>query len=202
MTIALPYAFGLLNDLLADVEPCPDRKPIDVALGEPRLSPPSWIGEFLSASGDDWRRYPPVAGGDSYRQAAADWLVRRFGLADGMIDPGSMILSASGTREALFQAAGLAVDMWSGTGRPAIAFPDPFYGVYYGAALGAGAEAVPLPPGPSGLPDPDAVAANPDLLSRLAMVTLCHPSNPQGTVVSASELKRWLILARAHGCSF
>ena len=199
MTDVLPYPFDRLRSLLAGTSPRSDLAPIDVALGEPRRSPPGWVDEILAANAADWRRYPPVGGTDAFRAAAAGWLCRRYRLGDGMIDPATMILPASGTREALFQAAALAVDVGTRVDRPAIAFPDPFYAVYFGAAIGAEAEPVPLPPGPSGFPDPDRLAADPDLLARLVMVTLCHPSNPQGTVVPSAELAAWVKLARAHG---
>ncbi len=120
-------------------------EPLALSVGEPQHGPPPMLAETLAANAHLWGRYPPMGGTPGFRDAVASWLVRRYGLADGAIDPATQILPVAGTREALFMAASLALPDGRGGGRPAVLIPNPYYHVYAGAAAMAGAEAVFLP---------------------------------------------------------
>jgi N-succinyldiaminopimelate aminotransferase len=195
------YPFARLASLLAGVTPPEGVAPLAMSVGEPQHQPPAFLAEVLAANTDSWNRYPGIAGTPAFRESCAAWLQRRFSLPAGLVDP-THILPLSGTREALFLAAQLAVDHRPGANQvPAVALPDPFYAPYEGAATMAGAEPVFLPAGPATgfLPDLKALEADAPLLARLKLLYLCNPTNPQGAVASRAYLDRAIGLARAHG---
>ncbi|MDR3518590.1 MAG: aminotransferase class I/II-fold pyridoxal phosphate-dependent enzyme [Azospirillaceae bacterium] len=194
------YPFARLNCLLATTRVDANRPPVLMSIGEPQQPPPALIDEILHASAHLWGKYPPVNGTEDFRAAVAGWLCRRYGLADRLVDPQTMILPVSGTREALFQVALLAVPrLRHGRAVPAVLIPNPFYAVYAGAAAMARAEPVFL----SATPDtgflPDLDALTPALLSRTALFYLCSPSNPQGAIADLAYLRRAIALARHYG---
>lgn len=192
------YPFDRLRALLDGVAPPPDLKPMVLSVGEPRHPPPAVVAEALARHGDGWGRYPPVEGTEGFRRAAANWLRRRFDLGDNAIDPDRHIVPVSGTREALFMAAALAVPERKDGRRPNVILPNPFYHTYFGAAAMSGAEPMPLPATRASgfLPDLDALNAR--TLDATALFYLCSPANPQGAVADMTYLRRAIGLARAH----
>ena len=195
------HPFVRLTRLLAEVPPGPapakDGAPILLSVGEPRNQPPAFVAQELAKAADGWSRYPPPRGTPDYLAAAADWLVRRYGLARDMLDPARMILPVPGSREGLFFAA-LSILGAKDDGRAAMLLPNPFYHVYAGAALAAGAETIFLTAGPETghLPDPSAL--DPEVLARVGLCYYCSPSNPQGAAADLETLKRLILLARRH----
>ncbi len=191
-----PYPFERLARLIAGVEPPAGLTPIRLTIGEPRHAPPAFVRERLVAALDGLANYPLTAGLPPVRQAAAGWLERRFGLAAGSVDPERMVIPVNGTREALFSFVQAAVDRTAGG---VVAMPNPFYQIYEGAALLAGAEPAYLPTAASSgwLPDLDAVPAG--LWQRCQLLFLCTPGNPTGAVMDDAYLGRVLELADRHG---
>lgn len=193
------YPFARLRTLLAGIEPPAGVAPLAMSVGEPQHAAPSIIARALAENSGDWKRYPPVNGTEAFRGAAVDWLDRRFGLPAGMIDREGGVLPVSGTREALFLSALLAVSPRTDGVTPAVCLPNPFYAPYEGAAVMAGAEPVFLDAGPQTgfLPNLDALP--PALLDRTALFYFCSPTNPQGAVADLDYLRRLICLARGHG---
>jgi len=192
------HPFTRLNALLEPIRP--GGPTLALSVGEPQAPPPAFLAEILERGKAEWSRYPQSAGTPDFRAAVAEWLQRRYSLAEGFLDRDREIMPCSGTREALFHLALATVPEWQGTGpRPVVLMPSPFYHVYAGAAAVAGAEPVFLPAtAASGfLPEPEDVP--PEALTRTALAYLCSPSNPQGAVASADYLRRWLALARRQG---
>lgn len=194
------YPFPRLAALLADVTPLANVAPSILTIGEPQNNPPAILTDMLAASAPAaWAKYPPTAGTPEFRAAVAGWLSRRFNLPDGFIPADKAVLPVCGTREALYQLAQLVVPKAKAGGRPVVLIPNPFYAVYLGAALMAGAEPVMLDGTKETgfLPDLDSV---PDAVwERTSLFYLCTPANPQGAVASLDYLKRALSLARRHG---
>lgn len=192
------YPFQRLGHLLEPLAPPPGLTPIDLSIGSPQHPAPALLTDTLRAHADGWNRYPPIIGTADFRAAAADWLTRRFDLPEGMVDPGRHLLPVAGTKEALFllpQVLG-----HDGGGRPpAILMPNPFYNVYLGAAVMAGADAVLLPVAAASGHLPDLEALPEDLLARTLMFYLCSPANPQGVAADLAYLSRALDLARRFG---
>ena len=192
-----PHPFDRLRRLLDGVPP--GASPLDLSIGDPKHAAPDLIARVLADHAADWTGYPPILGTERFRAAAVGWLNRRFALPPDRIDPDRMVLPLSGTREGLFLLAGLARARRPRR-HPAIAFPDPFYAVYEGAAISAGVEPVGLEATQDGLPDLDRLAADAALCGRLCLLYLCVPTNPQGAVADAAYLRKAVDLARANDC--
>jgi succinyldiaminopimelate transaminase len=197
------YPFDRLRALLGGIAPPPDLEPMILSVGEPRHPPPAMVAEVLARHAEGWGRYPPVEGTPGFRRAVAGWLARRYGLKAGAIDPDRHIIPVSGTREALFMAAALAVPesrdtLARGDHRPKVVLPNPFYHTYFGATAMAGAEPVLLPASRATRFLPDLDALDTATLDATALFYLCSPSNPQGAVADTAYLRRAIDLARAH----
>ncbi len=192
-----PYPFERLRSLLAGAAPPTGLHHIPLSIGEPKHAPPAFIGAALTRALTTLGSYPLAIGLPELRAAVADWLVRRFALPAGSVRPGDMVLPVNGTREALFAFVQAAVD--ASRPRPAVLMPNPFYQIYEGAALLAGAEPVFLNCEPSlgHLPDLDAVDAA--TWNRCQVLFLCSPGNPTGAVMPESYLRRALELSARHG---
>jgi len=192
------YPFQRLRELLAGITPPAGLEPIVMSIGEPQHAYPDFVGEVLHQHRHLYGKYPPLAGTEEFRQAVADWLTRRYRLPPGMISAERNLLPLSGTREGLFMIALVAVPESKQGQRPAVAMPNPFYQCYVGAANAAGAEAIFMPALAQNGFLPDFAGLPKEVLARLAMVYLCSPANPQGTVADLAYLERLIGLARAH----
>ena len=130
-----PYPFERLRELSAGIVPSKDHAPIGLGIGEPRHATPALIEQALMGSLSGLSVYPPTAGEPALREAFAGWLQRRYGVTvDALTQP----LPVNGSREALFAFAQVVVDPT----RPGatVVCPNPFYQIYEGAALLAGAQ--------------------------------------------------------------
>ncbi|MBV9558072.1 MAG: aminotransferase class I/II-fold pyridoxal phosphate-dependent enzyme [Pseudolabrys sp.] len=189
--------FVRLTELIADLKP--GKPPINLSVGEPQHPIPSFVGPRIAEHLADFGRYPANKGSDQFRQAAAQWLSRRY-KTGRPIDPETEVLVLAGTREGLFLGA-IAAHRYVGkrAGKPAVLIPNPFYAAYAAGAAAVGAETVYLPARKESdfLPDLDALSD--ELLARTVVFFLASPSNPQGAVADRGYLTRLLKLARQHG---
>ena len=133
------YPFTRLSALLKDP---PGADPIVLSIGEPQHPAPPMVAEILAREAAGWSRYPPMAGTPAFRAAAAAWLTQRYGLPEGFVDPGAHLLPVAGTREGLYLIAQATCGERIDGRPPAVLLPNPFYQVYAGAAVFAGAEPV------------------------------------------------------------
>jgi len=189
------YPFERVKALFAGHNTNPDIAAIDAGAGEPRLPLPAFVADTLAEHMGGFSKYPPIIGGLPLRQAIASWLERRFGLQH--IDPVTQVLSANGTREALFAIAHALINPEAET-KPNVLMPNPMYQIYLGAAYTAGAEPVFLPcTAETGFaPDLNAVAA--DVWANTALVYVCSPSNPTGWIADRAYFEQLLALADEH----
>ena len=194
------YFFRRLAALLEPVAPAPDLDPIDLSIGQPLHPTPALLTKTLAENGHLWHRYPPGIGTAEFRQAIADWLTWRYRLPEHMLTPDRHVLPVAGTKEALFMISQVVTPEAKNGAKPAILMPNPFYNVYLGGAIFAGADPVLLPvtAGTHHLPDLDDLEQNENLLDRTAAFFLCSPSNPQGSAADLPYIKRALRLARKH----
>lgn len=192
------YPFQRLAALLGGIEPPAGTAPIIMSIGEPQHAPPPLFLPYLTQTPADWGKYPPTTGTPDYRAAVAVWCTRRYSLSAGFLDADKHVLPVAGSREALFMAAQLCTPPQKNGATPAVLMPNPFYQVYFGAAVMNGAEPifVPATKDTGFLPDYGAVAERD--LARAAAAYLCTPANPQGTVASLEVLKDAIRLARKH----
>ena len=145
--------------------------------------PPALITEVIARHSSDWGKYPPVLGTPDLLRAIVDWLVNRYKLAEGFLDPSRHVVSVNGTKEALFMIGDLCVPRSKMGQRPAVLIPNPFYQVYMGVAVVRDAEPIYLPATKETNFLPDFQSLDPQLLSRTALAYLCIPANPQGAVI-------------------
>ena len=184
-----PYPFEKLARLKHGIEPPTGLRHIALSIGEPKHPTPPFILETLSAHLDGLTQYPSTQGIPELRQVIAEWLSQRFDLPGPAIDPARHVLPCNGTREALFAFAQAVINPKD---RPLVLMPNPFYQIYEGAALLAGAEPYFLnTTGETGyIPDFDAV---PDAIwARCQLLYICSPGNPTGAVMS-TETQQQLI---------
>jgi len=193
-----PYPFERLRGLTAGVTPSAAHRAISLGIGEPKHPTPAFIKQALTDALDGLAAYPATAGEPALREACAAWVQRRYGLK---LDAATQILPVNGSREALFALAQTVIDpsQHREAGGPAVVCPNPFYQIYEGAALLAGARVVfaNSDPARNFAADwgsiPDAVWATTQLLY------VCSPGNPTGAVMPLSEWERLFALSDQHG---
>jgi N-succinyldiaminopimelate aminotransferase len=190
-----PYPFERLRQSLADVAPNPALTPINLSIGEPRHATPPFILGALAAGASGLAHYPTTPGAPALREAIAGWLVRRHGL--GTLDPLAQVLPVLGSREALFAFAQTVVD--GSRAGATVVMPNPFYQIYEGAALLAGAEpyCVNADAGRGFAPAWDDVPD--DVWARTQLVYVCSPDNPTGRVTTPAEWKFLFERSDRHG---
>jgi N-succinyldiaminopimelate aminotransferase len=190
------YPFEKLARLIAGVAAPRHLEPIALSIGEPQHPAPAFLLEALREGAARLASYPPTIGGLELRTAAARWLERRFGLAAHAVDPATMVLPVNGSREALFSFVQAVVDAGE---RPLVAMPNPFYQIYEGAALLAGAEPYFLDTTAATGFLPDLARVPSSVWSRCQILILCSPSNPTGAVLPRAALEQALALAARYG---
>ena len=190
-----PYPFERLARLNAGATPPADRPHIALSIGEPRHAPPPFVGAALSAALDRLAVYPKAAGLPELRAACAGWLERRFALGAGAVDPATMVIPVNGTREGLFSFVQAVLDPAAGG---LVLMPNPFYQIYEGAALLAGATPhyLDTTAATGFLPDLDAVPA--ETWRQCRILFICSPGNPTGAVMDEDYLLRVLELAARY----
>jgi len=190
-----PYPFERLARLLSGVSSPAGLEPIGMSIGEPRHEPPAAVLATLRDNLERLGTYPTTAGLPQLRSACAGWLERRYRLQAGSVDPATMVLPVNGTREALFAFVQAAVDSRSD---PLVLMPNPFYQIYEGAALLAGAGTYFLDTTAANGYTPDLDAVPESIWRRCQVLFLCSPGNPTGRVLSLDYLRHALALAERH----
>ena len=190
-----PYPFERLRQLFAGVQPPAALRHINLGIGEPRHAAPPLIRQALDeALADGLAGYPATAGLPLLREACAAWLRRRYGV---QADAATQVLPTLGSREALFALAQTVIDPTRA--RPTVVCPNPFYQIYEGAALLAGAEPHYVPSdaarnfAPRWNQVPEAV------WQRTQLAYVCSPGNPTGAVMPLDEWRMLFELSERHG---
>ncbi len=189
------YPFEKLAGLLEGIAEPRGLKPIALSIGEPKHPTPALILDTLQGHLASVSVYPNTRGTPALRQAIAQWAERRFRLPAQTLDPETQVLPVNGTREALFSFAQAMLDR---TRSPLVLMPNPFYQIYEGAALLAGAQPyfIPCTAHTGFLPDFDAVPEQ--VWQGCQLLYLCSPGNPTGAVTGRSRLRQLLQLADRH----
>ncbi len=187
-----PYPFERLNQLKAGVTPPAHLKPINLAIGEPQHATPEFISNALRDHLDGLARYPSTRGEPALREGIAAWLVRRFDLPRATLDTERHILPVNGTREALFAIAQCLIDRRSA---PLVLMPNPFYQIYEGAALLAGATPWFLNTTQRNGFLPDFAAVPDTVWQRCQLIYICSPGNPCGAVIGIEALQHLIRLS-------
>jgi N-succinyldiaminopimelate aminotransferase len=195
LALLQPYPFEKLRKLFEGATPDPGLPHISLGIGEPRHPTPELVKRALTASLAKLAVYPPTAGGEDLRRAIADWLVRRYGLP--AVDWRTEVLPVNGSREALFAFAQTVID--PGKAGAAVLCPNPFYQIYEGAALLAGAQPVYVNTVAARGFRADYAALPEETLRRTQLLFVCSPGNPTGHVAGLDEWREIFALADRYG---
>jgi N-succinyldiaminopimelate aminotransferase len=190
-----PYPFQKLAALHRAVTPNPDYSAISLHIGEPKHATPQFIRDTLTESLGGLANYPTTAGSDALRASIAHWLQQRYGIP--ALNPATQVLPVNGSREALFAIAQTVIDRTRS--QPAVVCPNPFYQIYEGAALLAGATAYFL----NTLPE-DNFAQNfaqlpEQVWQQTQLVYVCTPGNPTGRVMPLHEWQTLFEMSDRYG---
>jgi aspartate/methionine/tyrosine aminotransferase len=180
-----PYPFEKLNRLLSDISPNDEFSPLSLTIGEPQFDTPLFIQETLSSSVHLLNKYPKTAGEDYLKDGILSYLKSRFDLS---LKP-EEIVPSFGTREVLFNFPQFLLH---DKPNPVMAFPNPFYQIYEGAAMASRAEVkyLTLEAKNDFLPQIDE-----SMLQDVDLVVLNSPNNPTGSVMSFESMQEWIKLA-------
>ena len=189
-----PYPFERLRQLFAGVALPAAYNPISLGMGEPRHATPPFIKDALVAGLDGLANYPATAGELRLREAFTGWLARRYGLA---MDPATQVLPVNGSREALFAFAQTVIDPSGGDAM--VVCPNPFYQIYEGATLLAGATPYFAPSDPARNFAVDWDSVPEAVWQRTQLLFVCSPGNPTGAVMPLAEWEKLFALSDRHG---
>jgi N-succinyldiaminopimelate aminotransferase len=189
------YPFERLAKLKSGITPPASLPHIAMSIGEPKHAPPAFVIDVLRRELTRLDSYPVTAGLPETRASFAAWLERRFKVR---VSPENMVLPVNGTREALFSFVQAVVNADDKAREPVVAMPNPFYQIYEGAALLAGAQPVFLNTTPANRFQPDLDAIPAEVWKRCDILFLCTPGNPTGAVLSLDFLRHALRLAEKH----
>ena len=190
-----PYPFEKLRLLFAGVAPNPALKPISLGIGEPQHATPEFIKQALTANLAGLSSYPATGGSEALKQAIAGWLTRRYGLPK--VDAATEVLPVNGSREALFALTQTVVD----GSRPGatVVCPNPFYQIYEGAALLAGATPYYAPTVPARNFACDLSGVAPAVWEKTQLLIVCSPGNPTGAVMNLDDWREVFALSDKYG---
>jgi N-succinyldiaminopimelate aminotransferase len=189
-----PYPFERLRRLFAGVKPPAHLAPINLSIGEPKHATPPFILDALARALPGIASYPLTAGQPELREAIAAWACRRYGLK--ALDPANQVLPVAGSREALFAFAQAIVDR---TRDAIVVSPNPFYQIYEGATLLAGARPRFLPTTAASGYRMEFERLSPAEWSQVQLVYVCTPGNPTGRVMTLPEWEQLFELSDRHG---
>jgi N-succinyldiaminopimelate aminotransferase len=190
-----PYPFEKLRALFAQVEPSRAHRAVSLSIGEPKHATPPFIMDALTEGLGGLANYPATLGAPSLREAISAWIARRYGVP--VPDPATQVLPINGSREALFAIAQTVID---GTKPGALVIcPNPFYQIYEGAALLAGASTYYVNALRENDFDVDWDAVPEDVWKRTQLLYACSPGNPTGRVMSLAQWQRLFALSDRYG---
>jgi aspartate/methionine/tyrosine aminotransferase len=175
------YPFEKLTQLLADITPNPHLEPLTLTIGEPQFQTPDFIQKSLCEHASLLNKYPKSAGEQSLKEAQKHFVSKRFNIS--LED--SQIIPTFGTREVLFN---FPQHILSQKESPVMAFTNPFYQIYEGAAIASNAEIIHL-----NLTKENNFKApiEPEVLKRCHLVIINYPNNPTAASANLEELKLW-----------
>ena len=189
-----PYPFEQLRALTQDITPNRALSPIRLGIGEPKHATPKLILQAIVDNLKGLASYPATAGDPALRQAFVGWVQRRFGTT---LDASSQVLPVNGSREALFALAQTVID--AAQPGACVVCPNPFYQIYEGAALLAGAQTAFANSDPAQNFAPDWGSITPQVWARTQLVYVCSPGNPTGAVMPMAEWAHLFELSDRHG---
>ena len=150
---------------------------IDFGVGDPMEETPKFIRRALIDSVAEISSYPKAAGLPETRGAIADWCKRRFGVE---VDADTEVLPSSGSKEAIFGLAQIAVDR--SAAKSIVVTTEPGYPIPLRSAELNGCDVLTLPlrEDLGFLPDLDSI--DDETWDGIALFWVNYPNNPTGAV--------------------
>ena len=190
-----PYPFERLAHLKSGITPPADLSHISLSIGEPKHPAPEFVKQALINNIQSIDQYPTTRGTSELRETISGWLEDRFNLEPGSINYEHQVLPVCGTREAIFAFTQATISNEDSDAQPLVVAPNPFYQIYEGAALLAGAQPHYLDCDPRQGFIPDLSAVPEEIWQRCQLLQLCSPGNPTGAVMSLEQMQYALELA-------
>jgi N-succinyldiaminopimelate aminotransferase len=189
-----PYPFERLKQLFSTVTPNPAYAPISLGIGEPRHATPQLVLDALAKATAQLAAYPATAGLPALRDSCVNWMQRRYGLK---LDAATQVLPVNGSREALFAFAQTVIDPTKAGAT--VVCPNPFYQIYEGAALLAGAQTYYAPSDPALNFNVNWDSVPADVWAKTQLLFVCSPGNPTGAVMPLSDWEKLFALSDKYG---
>ena len=165
---------------------------IDLGVGDPDRPTPKFIVNRLKREAEipSNHQYPSYEGLPQFREAAATWYRRRFGVS---LDPSSEVVALIGSKEGIAHFPLAFVNPGD-----TVLVPDPGYPVYHIATMFAGGRShfLPLRRENGFLPDLDAIPRL--VLAKAKILFLNYPNNPTSAVADRKFYRRVLGFAEEH----
>jgi N-succinyldiaminopimelate aminotransferase len=188
-----PYPFERLKQLFSTVTPNPAYTPISLGIGEPRHATPQLVLDALAQATAQLAAYPATAGLPALRESCVNWMQRRYGLK---LDAATQVLPVNGSREALFAFAQTVIDP---TRDAVVVCPNPFYQIYEGAALLAGAQTYYAPSDPALNFNVNWDSVPTEVWAKTQLLFVCSPGNPTGAVMPMRDWEKLFALSDQYG---
>ena len=191
-----PYPFEKLKNFIAQQKVSTQLPAISLAIGEPKHPTPAVIKNVFASQLDQLSKYPSTQGSEMLRITCANWLRERFALNAQSIHENDNVLPVNGTREALFSFAQCVIDSSKG---PVVLIPNPFYQIYEGAALLAGAEPIYYDCEVVDGDIPSLWKIDKKIWQRCQLIYICTPGNPTGQVAPKQALQKLIEHSLQYG---
>ena len=176
------YPFEKLNELLKDIKPVSDYELSSLTIGEPQFSTPQFIQDELKNSSKLLNKYPKSSGEVYLKDSMISFVKKRF-----KVDiSANQIIPTFGTREVLFNFPQFAL---FDKQNPTMAFPNPFYQIYEGAAIASRAKIIHMDLTKQ---NNFLAALTKEQMSECDLVILNYPNNPTSATITKDELVKWV----------
>ena len=178
------YPFEKLNELLKDIEPNKDYEPLTLTIGEPQFDTPDFIQEVFCQNSELLKKYPKSSGEEVLKDAQIGFVKRRFGVELSHEE----LIPTFGTREVLFNFPQFLLHDKE---NPTMAFTNPFYQIYEGAAIASRAKIFHL-----NLTKENDFKVLPknyeEILKKVDLIIINFPNNPTASSLTLDELCEWV----------
>ncbi|NES64565.1 MAG: pyridoxal phosphate-dependent aminotransferase [Okeania sp. SIO2D1] len=151
---------------------------INLGVGDPDQPTPKHIIQAMHEAIQDStnHHYPPYKGIKEYRQAAADWMKRRFAIED--LNPETEVISSIGSKESIHNTFLAFVDPGDYT-----IIPDPGYPVYRTSTIFAGGQPYLMQlQTENWLPNLKTIPQ--EVAQRAKLLWVNYPNNPTGAIAT------------------
>lgn len=188
-----PYPFERLAELKKSIHPNTQLEHIPLSIGKPKHEPPEFMLDAINKNTDGFALYPGTRGLPELRQTLSNWIEKRYKLTDGQIDPETQVLPVNGTREALFSFAQAVIN--NKEKDPLVIIPNPFYQIYEGAAILAGATPYFVNACERTYFIPEFNSIPHSIWQHCQLLYICSPSNPSGEVIDKQLMQHLIKLS-------